>query len=122
MRDLPERLATLAVRDAADDPTILHRLKYLALAVEDIREHPIIGQGSSSFQLLYEDQDDIGAAPAWLGNLFIRVMHDTGIIGTIAFGWFLLELGRGAWRPLASSSHDPGTQRWVRFPLEYSSC
>ncbi len=104
MRDLPERIATLAVSDAAEDPTILHRLKYLALAVEDIREHPVIGLGSSSFQLLYEDQDNLGAAPAWLGNLFIRVMHDTGIVGIIVFGWFLIELGRGAWKALASSA------------------
>jgi hypothetical protein len=106
MRDLPQRLATLAIGQVADDPTVVHRLKYLALAVEDIREHPMIGLGSSSFQLLYEDQDNIGAGPAWLDNLFIRVIHDTGIVGMIVFAWFLVELGRRAWRVLGSSSHN----------------
>ncbi len=109
MRDLPERIASLAVGQVADDPTILHRLKYLALAVEDIREHPVIGLGSSSFQLLYEDQDDLGVSSAWLGNLFLRIIHDTGIIGMIVFGWFLVELGRKAWHVLRSSSHDPAS-------------
>jgi O-antigen ligase len=104
MRDLPQRLATLAIGQVSDDPTVLYRLKYLALAVEDIREHPILGLGSSSFQLLYEGVDDVGAAPAWLGNLFLRVVHDTGIVGIIVFGWFLIELGRGAWHVLESSS------------------
>jgi hypothetical protein len=106
MRDLPERLATLAIGQVSDDPTVVHRLKYLALAVEDIREHPMLGLGSSSFQLLYEDQDNIGAGPAWLDNLFIRVIHDTGIVGMIVFAWFLVELGRRAWRVLGSSSHN----------------
>jgi O-antigen ligase len=110
MRDLPERLATLAIGKAADDPTVLHRLKFLAFAVEDIREHPIIGLGSSSFQLLYEDEDNIGVGPAWLDNLVIRVIHDTGIVGMIAFGWFLTELGRRAWRVLKSPAlHDPSS-------------
>ena len=110
MRDLPQRLATLAISQASDDPTVLYRLKYLALAVEDVREHPIIGLGSSSFQLLYEGVDDVGTAPAWLGNLFLRVIHDTGIVGMIAFGWFLIEIGRGAWRVLRSPAlHDPST-------------
>jgi O-antigen ligase/polysaccharide polymerase Wzy-like membrane protein len=103
MRDLPQRLTTLAIGQVSDDPTVLHRLKYLALAMEDIREHPMVGLGSSSFQLLYQDEDDLGAAPAWLGNLFLRVIHDTGIVGMIVFGWFLIELGRGAWRVLGSS-------------------
>ena len=108
MRDLPQRLATLAISQASDDPTVLYRLKYLALAVEDVREHPVIGLGSSSFQLLYEGVDDVGTAPAWLGNLFLRVIHDTGIVGMIAFGWFLIEMGRGAWRVLRSPAlHDP---------------
>jgi O-antigen ligase len=110
MRDLPQRLATLAIGQASDDPTVLYRLKYLALAVEDVREHPIIGLGSSSFQLLYEGVDEIGTAPAWLGNLFLRVIHDTGIVGMIVFGWFLVELGGRAWRVLKSpASHDPST-------------
>jgi O-Antigen ligase len=104
MQDLPQRLATLAVGQASDDPTVLYRLKYLALAVEDIREHPIVGLGSSSFQLLYEGVDDLGTTSAWLGNLFLRVIHDTGLVGMIVFGWFLIELGQGARRVLKSSS------------------
>ena len=104
MRDLPERLATLAVTTAFEDPTVVHRLKFLAFAVEDIREHPLIGLGTSSFQLLYTDEDDFGEGPAWLGSLFVRIVHDTGFVGLAVYFWFLFHLGRRAWRILSSPS------------------
>ena len=52
MRDLPQRLATLAIGQVSDDPTVVHRLKYLALAVEDIREHPMIGLGQQQLPVV----------------------------------------------------------------------
>jgi len=102
MRDLPERLATLAVSTAVEDPTVVHRLKFLAFAVDDIRAHPLIGLGTSSFQLLYTDEDDFGEGPAWLGSLFVRIVHDTGLVGLAVYFWFLSHLARRAWRILRS--------------------
>jgi len=102
MRDLSGRLATLSVSMAADDPTVVRRAGLIALAIDDIHQHPMVGLGTSSFQLLYLGDDDSyqGVGQAWLGSFFFRVMHDTGIIGTVLLGWFIVNLGRRAWRIL----------------------
>jgi len=100
MRDLSDRLSTLSVSEAAEDPTVVRRAGLIALAMQDIQEHPIVGLGSSSFQLLYLGEDDSyqGVGQAWLGSFFFRVLHDTGLIGTVLLGWFIVNLGRRAWR------------------------
>ncbi len=102
MRDLPERLETLAVSKALEDPTVAHRLMLLAFAGEDIKDHPIIGQGSSSFKLLHTDFDDTGENAGWLGILFVRITHDTGVVGMSIFLWFIFHIGRRAWKILAA--------------------
>jgi hypothetical protein len=104
MRDLSERLTTLSVSEAADDPTVVRRAGLIILAMQDIEQHPIAGLGSSSFQLLYlgEDESYRGVGQAWLGSFFFRVVHDTGIIGMFILGWFFVNLSRRAWRVLAS--------------------
>src|ERR1700722_5951556 len=106
MRGLSDRLTTLSVSEAAEDPTVVRRAGLVALALQDIEQHPIVGMGSSSFQLLYLGEDDSyqGVGQAWLGSLFFRVVHDTGIIGMALLGWFIVNLGRRAWRVL--SVHD----------------
>ena len=102
MRGLSGRLATLSLREAADDPTVVRRAGLIALAMDDIQQHPLVGLGTSSFQLLYLGDDDSyqGVGQAWLGSFFFRVMHDTGIVGTVLLGWFIVNLGRRAWRIL----------------------
>jgi len=106
MRDLSGRLATLSVSQAAEDPTVVQRVGLIALAMRDIQQHPIVGLGSSSFQLLYLGGDDSyqGVGQAWLGSFFFRVVHDTGIIGMALLGWFIVNLGRRAWRVLSVRS------------------
>ena len=102
MRDLSGRLATLSVSEAADDPTVVRRAGLIALAIDDIQRHPLVGLGTSSFQLLYLGDDDSyqGVGQAWLGSLFFRVVHDTGVVGMVLLGWFILNLARRAWRIL----------------------
>jgi O-antigen ligase len=82
------------------DPTVMRRAGLVALAMDDIEEHPIVGLGSSSFQLLYIGEDDSyqGVGDAWLGTLAFRIQHDTGLIGTVFLGWFILNLARRVWR------------------------
>jgi len=103
MRDLSERLSTLSISQAAEDPTVVQRAALIALAMQDIQRHPIVGLGSSSFQLLYLGGDDSyqGVGQAWLGSFFFRVVHDTGIIGMALLGWFIVNLGRRALRVLS---------------------
>lgn len=100
MQGLSDRLSTLSVSEAAEDPTVVRRAGLLALALQDIQQHPIVGLGSSSFQLLYLGEDDSyqGVGQAWLGSFFFRIVHDTGIVGMALLGWFIVNLGRRAWR------------------------
>jgi hypothetical protein len=115
VRDLSERLSTLSITEVAEDPTVIRRAGLIVLAMQDIQQHPLIGLGSSSFQLLYLGEDDSyqGVGQAWLGSLFFRVIHDTGIIGMAILGWFMVNLGRRAWRVLSArespSGHAPNT-------------
>jgi hypothetical protein len=102
VRDMMDRVSTLSLSEVAEDPTVVRRVGLIVLALQDIQKHPILGLGSSSFQLLYLGEDDSyqGVGEAWLGSLFFRVVHDTGIIGMFFFGWFMIDLGRRAWRVL----------------------
>jgi hypothetical protein len=95
-----ERLASLTPEQAAQDPTVLRRAGLVALAIDDITLHPVVGLGSSSFQLLYLGEDDSyqGVGDAWLGTFFFRILHDTGIIGSILLGWFMINLVIRCWR------------------------
>jgi hypothetical protein len=110
MNDLSERMSSLT-GDAADDPTVVRRVGLVALAMQDIQDHPVIGLGTSSFQLLYLADDDshTGVDKAWLGSLFFGVMHDTGLIGMALFLWLIVELGRRAWRVLAAPVRAPAS-------------
>ena len=111
MVDLSERMASLTVETAEEDPTVLRRLGLVGLAMDDIQEHPLIGLGTSSFQLMYVAETDAsytGVDKAWLGSLFFEEMHDTGLIGMILFLWVIVDLGRRAWRVLATPGRSSG--------------
>lgn len=101
-----ERFSTLNVSDDSTDYTTAGRLLQMDIALENVRDHPIFGQGTSSFQLLfrlsdlgvfvnYED-DDIG----WISNTPVRVLHDTGVVGLVVFLIFLGTLARSTLRAL----------------------
>jgi branched-subunit amino acid transport protein AzlD len=112
MGNLSDRLASLSLDTAEDDPTVVRRAGMMALASQDIQAHPMLGLGTSSFQLLYIADSDTtyqGVDNAWLGSYFFGIVHDTGMIGMIVFLWFLISLGRRAWRVLAAPARGPTT-------------
>jgi hypothetical protein len=101
-----ERFSTLGVSDDSTDYTTAGRLLQMEIALENVSEHPLFGQGTSSFQLLfrmsdlgifvnYED-DDIG----WISNTPVRVLHDTGVVGLVVFLIFLGTLARYTFRAI----------------------
>ena len=103
--DLTDRITSMSLDKAEDDPTVARRAGLIILATQDIREHPILGLGTSSFQLLYIADSDTtyqGVDNAWLGSLFFGIMHDTGVIGMGLYLWLIFSLGRRAWRILAA--------------------
>jgi O-antigen ligase len=89
---LRERVETLA--HPTEAPTFVGRLYYDSLALEHVREHSLLGWGSSSFTIFWEWDTPEGPGPAWVGNLEVRVLHDTGAIGLTIFLAFLVKLLR----------------------------
>jgi O-Antigen ligase len=82
-----ERLSTVEVTDITADDTTRDRLVTVALAGEGIAEHPLLGTGTSSYQLLYTDEMfGDPDAPGWIPNTETRILYDTGLVG---FGLFL---------------------------------
>ena len=66
---LRERFSTIGVTDIASDETTAGRLVQMAVAVQDVQAHPLLGTGTASFQLLFNWLDyqgeDLGG---WVGN------------------------------------------------------
>jgi O-antigen ligase len=90
-----QRFSTIEVSDPAADANTRVRLLTLGVAVQHILENPILGSGTSSFQLMF-DNKEIGffeeEGSGWISNTEIRVLHDTGAVGLVVFAWFVLAL------------------------------
>jgi len=88
-----ERFSTVEISDLSADDTTRDRLVTVALAGEGIAEHPLAGNGTSSYQLQYTDEAfGDPDAPGWIPNTETRILYDTGIVGFglfIAFCWYL---------------------------------
>src|SRR5262249_8258758 len=105
-----ERFSTLDASAIPRDPETTLRLVTMAVALEDIKEHPILGNGTSSFQLavsarelgLESGSDEVNM---FIGNFEVRLLHDTGIIGLAAFCAFLATLMVSCWKLLRRSLH-----------------
>jgi O-antigen ligase len=96
---LRERFETLGNVNALEDDTTVTRLIQMKVAVDSIREHPIFGTGTASFQLFFHWEDYVsggmGDGGGWLSNTPLRVLNDTGVVGLAAFLGFLVSL---VWR------------------------
>lgn len=94
---LRHRVISLAPASVLEDTTLIHRVVFTADAIEDIQAKPWLGYGTESFELLWNWDTNEGETGAWVGNVFIRILHDTGIIGLSAFCMFLWLLLRPAY-------------------------
>src|SRR5947209_258563 len=96
-----ERFSTVDVNDVAADDNTRSRVLTIAIAYDNIVEHPILGNGTASFQLSFEAKDfgyfDLDQA-GWIGNTEIRVLYDMGLVGIVVFSLFLWNLARPAWK------------------------
>jgi hypothetical protein len=102
-----ERFSTVEISDIATDDTTRDRVITLGLAYEGIMEHPLMGNGTSSFQLQFSSADFGGDQdmPGWIANTEARILYDTGIVGFGLFLAFFVSLGRGVKRLLKTSPH-----------------
>jgi hypothetical protein len=91
-----ERFTTVDIGEPAMDPNTLTRVVQVSSAFEEVLKHPMLGGGTSSFQLAFdwqslgEEWEDQG----WIGNTEMRVLHDTGVVGLTIFIAFLVSLYR----------------------------
>jgi O-antigen ligase len=93
MENLAERLSTLDLRRITGEGTVVERLDTYAKALEGIAAHPIVGNGTGSFgqRYVYLSVDE----PAWVGNLELHLLYDSGLLG---FAGFWLCIGAVGWR------------------------
>ncbi len=104
-----ERFKTVDIADATADPDTATRVITAATALDGILAHPLLGNGTASFQLLtsYSEMGWEGIeGGAWIANTEIRVLHDTGIVGLSIFALFLWYLLVPAFK-LANRSGTP---------------
>ncbi|HHB90411.1 MAG TPA: O-antigen ligase family protein [Anaerolineae bacterium] len=71
------------------DPTFSARLSDWSLALQDWRERPFTGWGPGSFFALH---GYLRARPAWISNLTVRLLQETGVMGLITFAGFFITL------------------------------
>ncbi len=71
------------------DPTFSARLSDWSLALQDWRERPWTGWGPGSF---YAIHGLLRARPAWISNLTVRLLQETGVIGLTLFAGFFVTL------------------------------
>jgi len=71
------------------DATFSARLSDWSLAWHDWLQHPLTGWGPGSFSIIH---GELRANPAWISNLSLRLLQETGIIGALAFVGFLFSL------------------------------
>jgi O-antigen ligase len=98
LQHFQERFSTVDISDVTSDPNTLTRAVTTVSALDEVAKHPLFGGGISSFQLAF-DWQDFGTeweGDAWIGNTELRILHDTGIAGLIAFIGFLFLLVRQA--------------------------
>lgn len=72
-----------------EDPTFSARLSDWALAWDDWLQQPLWGWGPGSF---YELHGLLRANPAWISNLTLRLLQETGVVGLAVFAAFVLTL------------------------------
>jgi hypothetical protein len=96
-----ERFSTVEISDLSSDDTTRDRLVTVALAGEGIAEHPLAGNGTSSYQLQYTDEA-FGEPdqPGWIPNTETRILYDTGVVGFGLFIAFCCYLGASVKRLL----------------------
>ncbi len=54
-------------------------------AINEWKAHPLLGLGPGSFS--YRLPGDTSPGPAWLPNLTLQALHDTGVVGLAAMIW-----------------------------------
>ncbi|MGH9512041.1 MAG: O-antigen ligase family protein [Terriglobales bacterium] len=97
-----QRFGTLDFAELSSDSSTVTRIVQLGAGLEDVRQHPILGTGTASFQLFFNWDDYMpgmggnNGEGGWLGNSPLRILHDTGLVGLLLFLSFIGSLAVAA--------------------------
>ena len=90
-----QRFSSFTFEELTSDTDFQTRIIPIVLATENIAQHPLLGNGTSSSQLFYTwaeagfGEQELGF---WIGNVEMRILHDTGAAGLAVFTGLLLIL------------------------------
>lgn len=102
-----ERFTNLFQQGLAEQTTIT-RLVVTEAALQDVPSHPILGNGTASFNLTFDWAKYIpewGGGETWIGNAPLRILHDTGILGLAMIAIFAVMVWRRIRRGLREGQH-----------------
>jgi O-antigen ligase len=91
---LQERIANLFQQGLAEETTIT-RFLIIQESLQDVPNHLLLGSGTASLQLAFDWGKYIPEWTrdvTWVGNVGVRILHDTGLLGLTAFLGFLVSL------------------------------
>jgi O-antigen ligase len=96
-RDIVGRFTNWSDEGVQGDADTMGRLVEWTSAIQTIQQHPILGNGTASFQLLADAKQwpILGNRP-WVGNYLIRILNDTGLVGLVLFGVIVVRIGKQA--------------------------
>lgn len=88
-KDIPliDRLASFA--RLGSERTVVGRIAKYDLAISAWRERPLLGWGTGGMARVFGREQKV---LAWVGNLEIHLLVDTGLVGLIAFALFVAAL------------------------------
>jgi len=89
---LLERFGNLFQKGIGDENT-MSRLVMMQAALQEVPQHPLLGSGTNSLGLSFNSRGGAGQG-AWVSNVTLRILHDTGILGLTVFVGFLNSLWR----------------------------
>jgi hypothetical protein len=78
-----------------EESTAAYRLVLWGAALENSQNHLLIGNGTYSFASFLSVGDSYNSQTnVWISNLFLGLLHDTGVLGLMVFVVFLISLYR----------------------------
>jgi len=94
------------------DASTFWRARLYAMALAHWRDRFILGWGPGGFRQSFPVIETVDPENIWIASLFVRVLHDTGMLGLGFFLAFVAALGASAWNAWKS-----GTEPLVQMLL-----
>lgn len=92
-----DALADFSLARLLTSRSILFRLDTYTRAWNDFVASPLLGNGANTFAQKYTTP---AGTRDFISNFVLMTLHDTGIVGALILGAWLLQLGWGTWQAL----------------------